>query len=206
VFGLRVSRSTTETSRVEAFSDGVLAIAITLLVLDIPIPSGEADLGAQLRAGWPHYIAFVTAFLTIAVMWANHHDLFRIIDKTDRGLMLANTFLLLTISFLPFPTGVLAEHMTDGGSTRQAALLTYGGTMFAIAIAYNVLWRYVRARGLLRDDLSPVAIGNVTRAYNSAFVVYAAALLLSFFAAWVSIVVWIGLAVFFQLFGYEEDR
>ena len=206
MFGLRVSRSTTETARVEAFSDGVLAIAITLLVLDIPIPSESRDLGTQLRENWPHYLAFVTAFLTIAVMWANHHDLFRIIDKTDRGLMLANAFLLLTISFLPFPTGVLAEHMQDDGSSRQAALLTYGGTMFVIAIAYNVLWRYVRTRGLLRDDLPADTVTSVNKAYNSALVVYGAALLLSFFAAWLSIVVWIGLAVFFQLFGYEEDR
>src|SRR5947208_1462405 len=189
MLGLRISRSTTETARLEAFSDGVLAIAITLLVLDIPIPSGDRDLGVQLRQNWPHYVAFVTAFLTIAVMWANHHDLFRIIDKSDRGLMLANAFLLLTISFLPFPTGVLAEHMTDDGASRQAALLTYGGTMFVIALAYNVLWRYVRFRGLLRDDLPPTAVANVSRAYNSAFVVYAAALLLSFFAAWLSIVV-----------------
>src|SRR5436309_128430 len=125
MFGLRISRSTTETARLEAFSDGVLAIAITLLVLDIPVPSGHGDLGAELRAGWPHYLAFVTAFLTIAVMWANHHDLFRIIDKSDRGLMLANALLLVSISFLPFPTGVLAEHMRDNGSNRQVALLTY---------------------------------------------------------------------------------
>jgi uncharacterized membrane protein len=204
MFGLRVSRSTTETARLEAFSDGVLAIAITLLVLDIPVPSGHADLGSELRAGWPHYVAFVTAFLTIAVMWANHHDLFRIIDKTDRGLMLANAALLLSISFLPFPTGVLAEHMQDTGTNRQAALLTYGGTMFVIAIAYNVLWRYVKARDLLRDDLPTVAVDNISRAYNSALVVYGAALLLSFFTAWLSIVVWLGLAVFFQLFGYVE--
>ena len=205
MLGLRVSRNTTETSRLEAFSDGVLAIAITLLVLDIPVPSDEGgDLGLELRHAWPHYVAFVTAFLTIAVMWANHHDLFRIIDKTDRGLMLANAFLLVSISFLPFPTGVLAEHMRDTGSNRQAALLTYGGTMFVIAIAYNVLWRYVRARGLLRADLPPSAVDGVTRAYNSALTVYGAALLLSFFNAWVSIAVWLGLAVFFQLFGYAE--
>src|SRR3954452_6157401 len=200
MFGLKISRNTTETSRVEAFSDGVLAIAITLLVLDVPIPDANGDFGAQLREAWPHYIAFVTAFLTIAVMWANHHDLFRTIAKTDRGLILANSFLLMTISFLPFSTGVLAEGMRSHGSNRQAALLTYGGTMFVIAIAYNVLWRYVRGRDLLRDDLSEVAIRGVDRAYHSALVVYGAALLLSFFNAWISIAVWLGLAVFFQLF------
>jgi uncharacterized membrane protein len=203
VFGLRVSRNTTETSRLEAFSDGVLAIAITLLVLDIPIPSKDGNVGAQLRHAWPHYVAFVTAFLTIAVMWANHHDLFRIIARCDRGLILANSFLLLTISFLPFSTAVLAEGMTSHGSNRQASLLTYGGTMFVIAIAYNVLWRYVRRRGLLRPDLPELAIAGVDRAYNSALIVYGAALLLSFFNAWISIAVWTVLAVFFQLFAYE---
>ena len=205
MFGLRVSRGTTETARIEAFSDGVLAIAITLLVLDVPIPEGHRDLGAELRAASSHYVAFVLAFLSIAVMWANHHDLFRIIDKSDRGLMLANAFLLLTISFLPFPTGVLAAHMTHGGAERQAALLTYGGTMFVIAIAYNVLWRYAHYRGLLRDDLPEAAVAGINRAYNSALVLYGSALLLSFFTAWLSIAVWVGLAVFFQLFGYEEE-
>src|SRR3954451_11582161 len=193
MLGLRISRSTTETARLEAFSEGVLAIAITLLVLDIPIPSGDRDLGVQLRQNWPHFVAFVTAFLTIAVMWANHHDLFRIIDKSDRGLMFANSFLLLTISFLPFSTAVLAEGMRSHGSNRQASLLTYGGTMFVVAIAYNVVWRAVRRRDLLRDDLSERTIHGVDRAYHMALVVYGAAMLLSFFNAWVSIAVWTGL-------------
>jgi uncharacterized membrane protein len=204
VFGLRVSRTTTETARVEAFSDGVLAIAITLLVLDIHLPNGTGSLGTDLRAEWPHYVAFLTAFLTISVMWANHHDLFRTIDRTDRGLMLANAFLLATISFLPFPTAVLAEHMTDTGANRQAALLTYGGTMVVVAIAYNVVWRYARWRRLLRDDLPAGAIASIHRAYSTAPFIYGAALLLSFFAAWLSIAAWIALAVFWQLFGYEE--
>ena len=204
MFGLRVSRSTAETSRLEAFSDGVLAIAITLLVLDIPVPSGGGDVGAQLRQGWPHYLAFITAFLTISVMWANHHDLFRIIDKSDRGLMLANAVLLACISFLPFPTGVLAEHMRDSGANRQAALLTYGGTMVVVALAYNVLWRYVRLRRLLRDDISAETVAAIDRAYLYAPFIYGGAMLLSFFAAWLSIAVWIGLAIFWQLFGYEE--
>lgn len=204
MFGLRVSRSTAETARLEAFSDGVLAIAITLLVLDIRIPAGESNLGHALLKEWPHYIAFITAFLTISVMWANHHDLFRIIDKTDRGLMLANAFLLASISFLPFPTSVLAEGVTRTGSDRQAALLAYGGTMVVIALAYNVLWRYVRLRRLLRDDLTASTVASIDRAYFFAPALYGAAMLLSFFEAWLSIVAWVGLAIFWQLFSYEE--
>jgi uncharacterized membrane protein len=154
---------------------------------------------------WPHYLAYVMAFLTIAVMWANHHDLFRIIDKCDRGLMLANALLLASISFLPFPTSVLAEHMRDTGSNRQAALLTYGATMVVIALAYNVLWRYVRRRGLLRDDLPQTVIAGIDRAYLFAPFIYGGAMLLSFFAAWLSITAWIALAIYWQLFGYEEE-
>jgi len=204
MLGFRVSRSTTETARLEAFSDGVLAIAITLLVLDIRIPADAQNFGHALVSEWPHYLAYITAFLSIAVMWANHHDLFRIIDKTDRGLMLANAFLLATIAFLPFPTSVLAEGMTKSGSNRQAALLAYGATMVVIALAFNVLWRYVRLRDLLRDDLPAAAVASIDRAYFFAPIMYGAGMLLSFFDAWLSIAVWIGLAVFWQLFSYEE--
>jgi uncharacterized membrane protein len=202
VFRVRVSRSSSDTARLEAFSDGVLAVAITLLVLEIPPPEG-GDVAGQLKHLWPNYIAYVTAFLTIAVMWANHHDLFKIIDKTDRGLMLCNAFLLMTICFLPFATSVLAEHMHAAHSSdRQAALLTYGVTLFAIAVGYNVLWRYVSTRGLLRSDLPPAVVPAVTKVYLASLVIYAATPLLSFFSAWLSIVTWIGLAVFYQLFEY----
>jgi TMEM175 potassium channel family protein len=204
IFGLRVSRSTSDTVRLEAFSDGVLAIAITLLILDVRIPNGD-HVGHELRAAWPHYLAYITAFLTIAVMWANHHDLFKLVDATDRGLMFVNSLLLASISFLPFPTSVLAEHMRDSGANRQAALLAYGSTMVVVAICYNIFWRYVRARGLLRADIAPHAITEISRAYSLAPFLYLAAMPLSYFAAWLSIAVWIGLAIFWQLFGYDPD-
>jgi uncharacterized membrane protein len=203
VFRVRMSRSSSDTARLEAFSDGVLAVAITLLVLDIHAPDVEhGGLATALRQLWPHYIAYVTAFLTIAVMWANHHDLFKIIDKTDRGLMLCNALLLMAICFLPFSTSVLAEHMRGDPGDRQAALLTYGVTLFAIAVGYNVLWRYVSTRGLLRADLPAAVVPAITKVYVASLAIYAATPLLSFFNAWLSIATWIGLAVFYQLFEY----
>jgi uncharacterized membrane protein len=204
IFGLRVSRSTSDTARLEAFSDGVLAIAITLLVLDIRIPA-TGHVGHELRAAWPQYLAYMTAFLSIAVMWANHHDLFKLVEATDRGLMFANSLLLAAIAFLPFPTSVLAEHMTDSGADRQAALLAYGATMVVVAICYNIFWRYARSRRLLRSDISPQTINEIHRAYSFAPFLYLAAMPLSFFAAWLSIAVWIGLAIFWQLFGYDPE-
>ena len=206
MFGLRLARTSTETARVEAFSDGVLAIAITLLVLEVRLPEVEGEsVGSALRHAWPQYVAYVTAFLTIAVMWANHHDLFKLIDHADRGLMALNALLLLTISFLPFPTSVLADHMTQADDDRQAALLAYGGTMVAIAGAYNLLWRYICSRGLLRDDVPAEVVRAVSRGYNPALVLYAAALALSFFTAWLSIAVWVALALFFMFFAYETQ-
>jgi TMEM175 potassium channel family protein len=204
LFGLRVSRSQSETARLEAFSDGVLAIAITLLVLDINIPHG-GDVGHELRAAWPQYLAYLTAFLTIAVLWANHHDVFRIIAATDRGLMFANSLLLASISFLPFPTRVLADNMRSSGSDRQAALLAYGATMVVIAICFNIFWRYACHRGLVSDEVPPSTIAEINRAYAFGPIIYGAAMLLSFFAAWLSVAVWLGFAVFWQLFGYDPE-
>jgi uncharacterized membrane protein len=195
-----------DTLRLEAFSDGVLAIGITLLILDVRLPSGTDNVGRALLDAKSHYVAFATAFFTIAVLWVNHHDLFKLIDHADRGLMFLNSMLLLSISFLPFPTSVLAEHMTDSNTdNRQAALLAYGGTMVVIAFFFNVSWRYVRSHGLIRQDLSNEAVQRIDRAYNPAILMYAAALPLSFFSAWFSIAVWLGLAVFFLLFGYEPE-
>ncbi|MDX6286328.1 MAG: potassium channel family protein [Frankiales bacterium] len=197
--------SKSDTARLEAFSDGVLAIAITLLILDIRLPVNSHNVGEDLLHAKSHYVAYATAFFTIAVLWVNHHDLFKLIDHADRGLMFLNSMLLLSISFLPFPTSVLAEHMDSNANDRQAALLAYGFTMVAIAFFYNTTWRYVRSHGLLRADLSADVIGRITRAYNPAILLYAAALPLSFFSAWFSIAVWLGLAVFFLLFGYEPE-
>ena len=195
-----------DTARLEAFSDGVLAIAITLLILDVRLPEDTENVGQSLLDAGSHYVAYATAFFTIAVLWVNHHDLFRLIDHADRGLMFVNSMLLLSIAFLPFPTSVLAEHMTDPDkSNRQAALLAYGCTMVAVAFFYNVTWRYVKAHGLLRRDLTDVAIRRITRAYNPAILLYAAALPLSFFSAWFSIALWLALAVFWLLFGYEPE-
>jgi uncharacterized membrane protein len=199
---LRRSQSAADTARLEAFSDGVLAIAITLLILDVRIDA-KGSVGAELRHAWPHYVAYVTSFVTIAVMWANHHDLFKLIARSDRGLMFFNALLLMGIAFLPFPTGVLAEHLQDSSEDRQSALLAYGFTMVLIAIFYQLLWRYSCARDLVRSDLTEDMKAHITRGYNPAFVLYVAALPLSFFSAWFSIAVWLGLAVFFLFFAYE---
>src|SRR5205085_3090480 len=118
-----------ETARAEAFSDGVFAIAITLLIIEVHIPSrGHAEtLGHELLRLWPSYLGYLTSFLTIGVMWINHHHVFTYITRSDRTLLFLNTLLLMMVAFVPFPTAVLAQFIRTDGA-RPAALL-YGATL-----------------------------------------------------------------------------
>src|SRR5579863_1707260 len=113
-----ISRMEKETGRLEAFSDGVFAIAITLLVLELKVPHAGADgkisasaLGASLLHEWPSYLALVTSFFTVLIMWVHHHILFKLVRKADAKLLFANGFLLLLVSVVPFPTAVVAEYL-----------------------------------------------------------------------------------------------
>ena len=158
-----------ETARVEAFSDGVFAIAITLLILEIKVPHEQnaVALQAQLRHLWPSYLAFLTSFATIGVMWLNHHRLFTLIHKCDDGIIAFNLLLLLGVTWIPFPTALLAEHLQGRG--QDVAGIVYASSFFALAIVFNVMWRYaVRAR-LVIEHLN---VGAITRQYMMGPVFY----------------------------------
>lgn len=159
-----------ETARVEAFSDGVFAIAITLLILEIRVPEAEhGALGTALAHLWPSYLAFLASFMTIGVMWLNHHRLFTRIRRCDDGLIALNLLLLLGITWLPFPTGLLAEHLRGPG--ERVAGVVYAGSFVVIAIAFNLLWRYaVRANAV--DE--HVNVAAITKQYALGPLMYAA--------------------------------
>jgi uncharacterized membrane protein len=129
-----------DSGRVEAFSDGVFAIAITLLVLDLKV-SGEGSLFHTLLAAWPHYFAYVVSFLTIGIMWMNHHTILAHVKRVDRPLLVLNLLLLMGIVAIPFPTALVAEHLTDADGTT--ATVTYGLVMIAISGGFAALWVYV---------------------------------------------------------------
>jgi uncharacterized membrane protein len=127
--------SAKETARIEAFSDGVFAMAITLLILEIKVPHHSetgAGLGAQLLRQWPSYVAFLTSFATIGIMWINHHRLFTHIERSNHALLILNGLLLLGITVVPFPTAVVAEYIGHEG--QQVAAMVYTGTFLTIAI------------------------------------------------------------------------
>jgi len=186
----------TETTRVEAFSDGVFAIAITLLILEIKVPREDAagPLAAQLMRLWPSYLAFLASFANIGVMWVNHHRLFGLIRRSDDGLVGLNLLLLLGVTFVPFPTAVLAEHLL--GHEQRTAGLLYAGTFVALAIVFNVLWRYVVRQALCAEHAD---VASISRQYALGPVLYAATAAVAWYSAAACLVASGLLAVYFAL-------
>jgi uncharacterized membrane protein len=184
------------TGRVEAFSDGVFAIAITLLILAVGIEDlPHGDLGKELPSLWPSYVAYAVSFLTIGIMWVNHHMLFRLFDYVDRPLLLINILLLMLIAFVPFPTAVVAEFIRSEAGRRDAALL-YGITMTITAILFFALWIY-GSRRLLHPEADPREVSGITRSYLPGVPLYAAATLLAFLSSAASLIMFASLAVFY---------
>lgn len=149
-----------KTGRVEAFSDGVLAIAITLLVLDINVPdSAFDDLASGIADQWPSYLAYVTSFLAIGAVWLEHHTLFNCLRSVDSVIMRLNLGLLLFASFLPFPTRLAADAITHGRGAERSAVILYGVTLLIISVLLDAMWRYAaRHRDLLREDVTDAVV------------------------------------------------
>jgi uncharacterized membrane protein len=155
--------------RLEAFSDGVFAIAITLLILEVRVPSGEelstsARLADALWALWPSYLAYAIGFSTIGIMWINHHNLLRHVERVDHGLILANLLLLGVVAFVPFPTALLAATLTGPG--QQLGVLADLATFVALTVAFNLFWYAARRGGnLFRAEADQRSIEAITRSY-----------------------------------------
>jgi len=196
-----------ETNRLEAFSDGVFAVAITLLVLNIKIPGldlppnkllHDLDLWRALRDEWPMLAAYTTSFATIGVMWINHHRLYTHIKRTNTMLMLLNLLLLLIIVFVPVPTALVAEYLVH--PDQHAAALLYSGTMVILAICFNLLWRYASYHNrLLSKNADTRAVSAINRQYMFGPVVYLLALILALFSTPASLTLNFLLALFFAI-------
>ena len=174
------------TERVCAFSDGVFAIACTLLILEIRLPhdaSGET-LPHQLLALWPSYLAFALSFFVILVTWITHHDLMQLVRATDRPARLANGCAMLYVTFIPFPTAVLAEHL--GGPEMSSAVAFYCGT-FVVGSAFFNLLVATLTHGRLFMPGTETAVAKFRRGYRITFVVYLAATLIALVAPWLAL-------------------
>ncbi len=199
-------REEKETGRIETFSDGVFAIAITLLVLDIKVPHHIQSLPFYTRLidallqQWPAYLAYLISFVTILIMWVSHHRLFNYIKRSDDTFLFLNGLLLLFVTFVPFPTALLSEYIRSEDAHIASAI--YSGTYLAVAIVFNLLWRYASSRNRLLDRKSdPCFVGAISRQYMFGPPLYLLALVLSFFSVAASVGMCFALAIFFALTG-----
>ena len=192
-----------DTTRLEAFSDGVIAIAITLLVLEVRVPEAEdvhstTALWHELRDLWPAYLGYLISFVTIGIMWANHHNIFRHIARTDHYLILSNTLFLLCIGFLPFPTALLTEYLGEPG--ERTAAVVYSGWFLVTVRSYFLLWWYPSHNGRLLDpEANPHAVAETTKRFRLGPPSYALAFVLAFVSTAASLVVLLLLALIYVL-------
>jgi uncharacterized membrane protein len=196
------------TSRAEAFSDGVFAIAITLLILNVVLPVRHEALGHALLRLWPSYAAYAISFLTIGIMWVNHHTIFQHIERVDRRFLLLNLLLLMCVAFVPFPTRVAADFARSDENRRAAALL-YGVTLTTTAVFFNALWLYASRHGrLLAANADRREVSGITRSYLPGAPMYGTATLVAFADSRASLILFGAIALFYalssSLFGRED--
>jgi uncharacterized membrane protein len=152
-----------ESGRVEAFSDGVFAIAITLLVLEMKVPEHARDhLWSALGHMWPSYAAYAVTFMVIGIMWVNHHTIFSYIAHVDRTLLFLNLVLLMGVAALPWPAGLLAHYLRDGNAAHVAAVV-YSLFMVFHALVFQAMWWHLTRTGHLFDDRVDAAAARATR-------------------------------------------
>jgi uncharacterized membrane protein len=158
-----------ETGRLETFADGVFAIAATLLILNVDSSlrscAGEhAALRSQLLCAWPSYVAYIVSFLTIGIIWVNHHTVMNQIARADRTFLMLTVGFLMVVAFIPFPTAIVAEHVRDAGG--RAATITYGITLTLTAVMFNAIWFYAaKGQRLLRDDADESVVRGISRTF-----------------------------------------
>jgi uncharacterized membrane protein len=194
-------RRLSSTSRVEAFSDGVMAIAITLLVLELKVPESEpGELLHDLAARWPSYAAYVAAFLTIGIIWLNHHTLITRIARFDARLHWLNLLLLFGVATLPFPTALLADYVNLGGDNAKVAAFAYGLVSTFMALPWGFMWRHlIRHPELLEPGLD-VARARAEGGRGWIGVpIYGAATLISLVAPLVALVLYVGIAAVYAV-------
>jgi uncharacterized membrane protein len=198
-----------ETTRLEAFSDGVFAIAITLLILDVHVPrppddpAEPFDLAHKLLALWSPLLAYFMSFASILVMWVNHHRIFTIVRRTDQAFLFWNGLLLMLVTFVPFPTSLLSEYMTHGGRAElRLAALVYAAHGTLIALAFTALWRYATKNGRL---LTPGHMEDDVRRLSAQYwygpLGYFVALVTAYFWPWGSIGICLAFVLFFSFSG-----
>ena len=198
------------TARLETFADGVFAIAATLLVLTVEVPDlGDNSLAHELAKLWPSYVAYAVSFVTIGIIWVNHHTVLQQLRGADRTFLFINVFFLMCIAFIPFPTRLLATYVRTGDG--RAAAVAYGLTLTVTAIFFNLMWRYAIGGGgrLLRPDADRREVDGITRSYRPGVPMYAGATVVGIFNAEIGAALFGAIALFYvassSIFGRDEE-
>lgn len=193
-----------DTGRIEAFSDGVFAIAITLLVLDLHLPKTADGVWRGLVGQWPQFAAYLTSFFIIGIMWANHHSMFRSIVRADRVLLFLNLLLLLWTTLLPFPTRLVAAHLRDGGANAAQAEAVYSANLTLAAIAFSLIWLHaVRGGRLIAAPMGRQAEWRSIGRFSVGTLLYAATIGISFASPGAALGVQFALALYYL---FEQVR
>lgn len=198
----------------EMFSDGVFAIAATLLIIDVSVDAPGAELGAALEHSWPQYVTYAVSFLVIGTWWVNHDSHMSVVDRVDRPLLFGHIAFLACIAFIPFPTRLVAEHFRDDG--LRAAAITYGLTMTAAAICFTLIWFYAaHRRRLIARTTDQQRVNALSRSLIPAVPINTAATLVALWSAYAALALFAALQLFYMLGssllgdgreGVERDR
>jgi uncharacterized membrane protein len=192
-----------KTNRLEAFSDGVFAVAITLLILEINVPGGE-NLWHQLKEEWPSFASFFVSFWVIGIIWANHHGVIDHIKQADLGVLYLNLFVLMSVVLIPFSTALMAEHLKSGADENVAAAV-YAASFVLMAVSFGVLWEYItRHREKLGVELTDEEVRTRSRSFQIGNPFYAIAVAVAFISP-AAVLVIIGLlAVYYMVAGMRS--
>jgi uncharacterized membrane protein len=191
----RRRRFSLRTSRMEALSDGIFAIASTLLVLDLAIPAVSSDVGRSLLHQWPTYLAYLVSFATIGNAWLNHSVITEYLERADAILLRLNLVLLFFVSVLPFPTHMLAEYLSNS-SAERIAVTVYGLNLLAIGAFTSLTWHYALAEHLIRRDNSEDDVRAISAKLDPSLASYAVAIGIGLLWPQVAVVLYLAIALF----------
>jgi uncharacterized membrane protein len=189
-------RISLRTTRMEALSDGIFAIAATLLVLDLAIPAVTSkNVGHQLAEQWPTYVAYLVSFATIGNAWLNHSVITEYLDRADAIVLRLNLALLFFVSVLPFPTHMLAEYLGNEGDER-IAVTVYGLNLLAISGFIAIVWHYALWQGLVTKDNSEADVRALTTKLDPSLVSYVVVIGIGLWRPGVAVVCYFVIALF----------
>ncbi len=190
------------TGRLEAFSDAVIAVAITLLILDIKVPDASSATGLWHALGdrWPNYASYAVSFLVIGIIWANHHSLIDVVERVNRPLALLNVLLLMAIVLIPFSTALMARYLPGGGARSHIAAAVYSFTFLLMSLGFSAIWLHAsRGRRLLIAGFTDAELREITRGFTLGLPLYAVAIGIAFVSAPACLVLHAIVAIYYAL-------